>query len=205
MLVMHSPSSLFDALAPPPLGNSCHSFSLSLQSFRSRFNFSTSPASPTESRDLSAALRIPWCSSLTYTLTWLLTLSSPNTNMWKSYPYEPLPWVPLYPALFFVVLTLTSLIYYPLFTNTNWRFPLPDFKLFLQSLQVSKLHCTCIGTTHTACIISVNVLRRNKDHLDGNFQQTPHAQPQTAAMETSSWSFCKTSATFLWWKKCHGA
>lgn len=72
------------------------------------------------------------CSSLTYTLTWLLTPSSPNTSMWKSYPYEPLPWVPLYPAF---ILALTSLIYYSLFTNTNWSFLLPDFKLFLQNLQ----------------------------------------------------------------------
>lgn len=168
--------------------SSPHPFSLPLQTFGSLFHFSSSPPSTSESSYFSGLHHIPSLSSLTYTLIWLLTPSSSSASIWKSYPYETLPWMPLDPALFFFVSTLASLKV--LLTNTVWSF-LPNFKLLLQSLQVLKLHCTCMGIMHKACIFSANVFRMNKDHLDGNFQQTPCAQPQTAAVETSSWSFAK--------------
>lgn len=168
------------------LCNSPHPFPLPSQSFRSLFPFSNSPDSTTESGNSSALHHIPSLSSLACTLIWLLT---PSSSIWNSDPYESLPWVPLHPALFFFISTLTSLK--ALFTNTVWSFLLPNFKLLLQSLQVLKLRCTCMGITHRAYIFCARVLRRNKDHLDGNSQQTPCAQPQAAAMETSPWSFAK--------------
>lgn len=129
-------------------------FSLPLQSLRIRFPFPNSTTSTTESSYFSAALHhTPPLSTLT----------------WKPYSYESLPWMPLDPALVFFISTPIS--HNTLFANAIWRFLLPKFQAASWKLAGLKAALYMQRYNIYSYILLCTVLRRSKDHLDGNFQQ----------------------------------